>query len=153
MTPHVNEGFAVDWNGWIWTEGSNYSVKYDGVLRAAPSPGIDVLGGVPLYSDYDTPSKFLYRGKVLIATSNTYFGAGNRGGRAIYARENADEIIWVPFSQILEVSGDRVVVWTDDAFATFVDKTGDWFDQCGNWEGTSGSSGDAGNACPLIFTY
>jgi len=152
MATNVFNGYAVEWNGWIWTAGSGYASKYSETLKANGSMGVSIVDGNLLYVGYDD-TEALYQNTTPIADATVVFGAGEAGGHATYVLDTSTEIIWVVSGDIFEFEAKRIIVYTDDTFTTWTDKTGDYFTEVADpYAGTSDSAG-GGNAAAVVFEY
>ena len=153
---HVNAGYAVDWNGWIWIANA-YDTKWSETIGCAGRFGMDILDGSMLFVEYGggTAHTDLHKDAVKIADSEAVFGATLNGACACRVLLIDDEIIWVCRDEVAEITGDKIIVWTDDLFvANVVDKTGDYFTEIVNpYAGATISSGGHGNAAAVVFEF
>lgn len=148
----VSEGFVISANGNLCGPGLSPAV-YDVAVLRNYTFGLDTLNGAVPLADGGVQYRFLYRDLVSIASAVAVFGgapAGPIGGRAIYRDTNQDHIIWVEAAAQAVGVPPRVIVYSDDGFASFDDKTGDWVAVIGAWAGGSGTSQADGNALAIV---
>ena len=150
MMVSVCEGFTTAWNYQMY---SDYDPASPYIVQSQPGAnamGIDVLDATPLFNK----DNGLYRGLVEIATEDAVWGSVFQivyiGGRAIYSRSSVDEIIWV-LAYKSSFPPDVFIVWSDDAFVNWHDKSGDWVVEIGAWAGASGTSSNDGNALAVVI--
>lgn len=142
----VWKGYTLEWSP------SRVDVGYEpgSVYDTDPfhAYGIDVIADSIMYGKANTD---LYRDKMLIATSQAVWGSILRGGRAIF-HLNPDQIIWVTGNAR---SSGNYIVYTDDAFGTYVNKNGDWDTAIPDYGGQHWGGGPiaTGNALTVVFEY
>lgn len=146
MVTGLCDGFVVA--GTTQTMYSGWSSSSTYTTGAIGGRGFDVLRNTPVY----TKGTGLYLGLVQIAQSSAIFNGDNWGGKPSFARNDTSEVIWI--KSLGSSSAEVIVAWTEDAFTNWLDKTGDLRTAIGGeWLGSSGSSGDAGNAITRVFPY
>ena len=151
MAISVCDGYVQCWDGETYSNYDPASFYCD--IGDGDVFGLDVCDGVLLHRLVAFGgTRFLYRGLVQVADSNAVFGGVVNGARAIFTHERTDEIVWVR-REVSTALSPIVVVWTDDAFVNWHDKTGDFRTEVGEWSGASEPAGGAGNAVPLAFGF
>ncbi len=147
----VCKGFVQTWNGYIYSGYNPASLVVTPTGGGTGEHGVDALGGLLLY--HNDGDLYLGTGTTSVAAAGTVFGHSGMGsGRAIFTRQNANEVAWATRTLYnITVNPERnVIVWTNDRFTNFYDRTGDWATAINvNWMGVDGSA--RGSAAPIQY--
>lgn len=121
---------------------------------AVPTYGMDELNSNLLHTN--GAGKLYYNG-VEIAENTTLFGVlTGEAFRAIFTRNNTQEILCVNSEEVDLGESKAIVIWTDSLFQgspTKYDKTGDYLSSVGNWGGGNVNRGNAGAQLYRIYKY
>jgi len=156
--------------------GNIYSIN-TGKTKSQATPVIAALtGGIPTYGMDEITEGYIYllftdgagklwRGRMSpglpaateLADNKTLFGVGSAEPfRALFTRDNYNEIVCVNSEEMDFGESKAIVVWTDNGFVgspTHYDKTGDYITAVGNWGGGNTNRGNAGVQLYKIYKY
>lgn len=133
------------------TSAHTVAATYSGAM---PNYGMDELQSNLLYTD--NSGKLYYNG-VEKTDNETIFGVEDAEPfRAIFTRDNIQEILCVNSEEVYSGDSKAIVAWTGTLFTgspTHYDKTGDYLTAVGDWLGGKANDGNAGAELYKMYKY